>query len=170
MVELELTFLVKSLPQDFRSLENKEVYDIYIPSTVVHPVLRIRKNGNSYEITKKQPIDDGDRSEQTEQTIPLTEAEFVELSQLPGKRVRKIRYYLPWQGQMAELDVFQDDLQGLVLIDFEFKTPEEKQSFVMPDFCLADVTQDNLVAGGTLAGKRYADIKEGLEAYHYSPL
>lgn len=170
MVELELTYVAKSLPDGFENLKNKEVFDIYIPSTVAHPVLRIRKNGDAYEITKKQPIDDGDRSEQLEQTIPLTAEEFAELSQLPGKRVRKIRYYLPWQGHMAELDVFQDDLKGLVLVDFEFKTVEEKQSFVMPDFCLADVTQDDLVAGGSLAGKSYADIQAGLEGYNYSAL
>ncbi|MEK7077023.1 MAG: hypothetical protein AAB967_02220 [Patescibacteria group bacterium] len=170
MIEFERTFLAKEVPAGLGRCECKEVLDIYIPAAVEHPTLRIRKNGEKYEMTKKSPIEDGDFSRQKEHTIPLVAAEFEELSFLKGKRVRKMRYYLPYEGRVAEVDVFQDALSGLVLIDFEFASEEEKDAFVMPDFCLADVTQEKFLAGGTLAGKSYADIEDGLKRFGYSPL
>ena len=38
----------------------------------------------------------------------------------------------------------------------------------MPDFCLADVTQEEFVAGGALCGKKYPDIEQKLAAFGYS--
>ena len=45
------------------------------------------------------------------------------------------------------------------------KTEEEKNKFGMPDFCLADVTQEDFIAGGYLAGKGYVDIEKELERF-----
>ena len=59
-------------------------------------------------------------------------------------------------------------LDGLVVVDFEFGTEEEKLAFEMPDFCLVEVTQEEFIAGGMLAGKSYEDIKEKLEEFGYS--
>ena len=36
---------------------------------------------------------------------------------------------------------------------------EEKANFSPPDCCLADVTQEQFIAGGQLAGSTYAKIK-----------
>lgn len=166
-IELERTFLLKKFPVDLGTLKSMEVFDIYIPSSGPHPHLRIRKKGDKFEITKKHPVEGADSSRQSEETIPLTEEEWLELSTLQGKRVRKIRHYYPVGADMAEIDVFQDDLQGLVLADFEFKTIEEKNNFCLPDFCLAEVTQERFTAGGILAGKKYGDIEEELKKYDY---
>ena len=136
----------------------------------MHPTLRIRKNGDYYEITKKEPIDD-DPSHQKEETTTLTAEEFEELSgKLEGKRLRKIRYFYPFQGHTAEIDVFQDELNGLILVDFEFNSLEEKNSFSMPDFCLVDVTSEEFIAGGMLCGKNYEDIEEELKKFDYEKI
>lgn len=166
-IELERTFLLKKYPVELKTLKSMEVFDIYLPRVVLHPNLRVRKKGEKFEITKKHPVEGTDSSLQSEETIPLSKEEFLELSTLVGKRVRKMRYYYQAGNNMAEIDVFQDDLEGLVLIDFEFKTVEEKNDFVMPDFCLAEVTQEKFTAGGILAGKKYEDIEEGLKKYNY---
>ena len=68
----------------------------------------------------------------------------------------------------AEIDVFQGALKGLVLVDVEFETVEEKDAFEMPEFCLVEVTQEEFIAGGMLCGKSYEDIEEGLKRYNYS--
>lgn len=143
---------------------------MYIPQSLDHPVVRIRKNGETYEITKKQPVKEGDASHQDEQTITLTETEFNELMKLEGKKVSKIRYYYPYKGRIAEIDVFTGKLRGLVLVDFEFENLTEKDSFVMPEFCLADVTQETFVAGGMVCGKSYEDIEENLKKYSYKKI
>jgi len=170
MIELEKTYLAKAIPADLQSYDSKEIIDIYIPKDKEHPTLRIRKNGDKYEMTKKEPVQGNDSSRQEEQTIRLTEEEFKVLNGLDGKRVRKIRYYYNFQGQIAEIDVFQDDLAGLILVDCEFNSQEEMDKFGMPDFCLAEVTQEKFLAGGMLCGKKYQDIEEDLGKFGYKKL
>ncbi len=166
-IELERTFLLKKLPADLKTLKSMEVFDIYIPKNTPHSHLRIRKKGEKYEITKKHPVEGKDSSRLSEETISLTKEEWQELSGLQGRRVRKIRHYYPVGENMAEIDVFQDELEGLILVDFEFNNIEEMNNFTIPDFCLAEVTQEKFTAGGILAGKKYSDLEEDLNKYGY---
>ena len=170
MIELEKTYLAKSLPQGLKDCRRKEIADSYIPKESDHCVLRVRKSGDELEITKKAPTRPGDASQQEEQTIQLSQDEYNALASIPGKKVRKIRYYYDHHGKIAEFDVFQDELEGLVAVDVEFETEEEKQSFGMPDFCLADVTQEDFIAGGMISGKSYADIEGELDRFGYKKL
>lgn len=74
------------------------------------------------------------------------------------------------EGKMAEIDVFVDELKGLVLMDFEFNTVEEKSAFKMPGVALVDVTQEDFIAGGLLAGKTYNDIVLELKRFNYKQI
>ena len=169
-LELERTYLVKRLPADLASFSSKEMLDIYIPSTATHPILRIRKQGDRMEITKKHPVKDGDASTQSEETIPLSEKEYKQLCSLPGKRVAKTRYYYRQPDLDCEIDVFKEDLAGLVLVDIEFNSKKDKQDCKMPDFCLLDATQETFLAGGMLCGKSYDDIQDKLEKLGYKKI
>ncbi len=170
-IEYEKTYLLKFVPNDLIKTPYKEIVDIYIPQNTEHPKLRIRKNGNKYEICKKYPVSRADASTQHEFTIPITLAEFEELSgNLHGKRSRKNRYYYKYNNKIAEIDVFQGDLRGLILADFEFESEKEKAKFSQPEFCLADVTQAKFVAGGMIIGKKYQEIAPFLKKYSYKPL
>lgn len=168
-VELELTFLAKSLPPGLKQCKFVDLLDIYLPAQARHPVLRLRKKGEKYEITKKQPVAGSDSSEMDEHTVPLTKEEFDSLATIEGKRVHKNRYYYNWHGHAAEVDVFLDKLQGLVLVDFEFKTKQEKDAFKsrLPEFCLTEITQQEFIAGGMLCGKGYEDIEAQLNKFGY---
>ena len=168
MIELERTFLAKSLP-DLSNCKKLEIIDIYIPKEREHPNLRIRKIGDKFEMTKKSPLE-SDMSEQREFTVPLTEQEFNVLSKLDGKVMHKIRHHFIYNGRLAEIDVFQDKLKGLIIVDFEFENEEEKNNFQIPDFCLADITQEVIFAGGMIAGKSYEDIEEVLKKFGYKKL
>jgi len=168
MIELEKTYLIKELP-DLTDCEFDEMLDIHIPKSAVHPNLRIRKRGEKYVITRKKPVDN-DPSKQLEITIPLSKEEFDEMSVLEGKRSHKKRYLFDYNGRTAEIDVFLDDLAGLVLVDFEFEKEEEKNAFVMPDFCLADVTFEEFIAGGMVCGKKYSDLEADLARFNYKKI
>ncbi len=170
MIELEKTYLIKYLPSWWEKCVYKEILDIYIPKENEHSKLRIRKNGNKYEITKKELVNENDASCQKEFTIPLKEEEFNVLKTVDGKIVRKIRYMYTYEGKNAEIDIFQDELKWLILIDFEFDSIEEKDNFQMPDFCLVDVTQEDFIAGWMLCGKKYRDIEKKLEKYKYKKI
>jgi CYTH domain-containing protein len=167
MEEIELTFLAKNLPEKVFASRSSEVLDIYIPSSLEHPVLRIRKAGERHEITKKEPIAQTDSSHQLETTIPLSQKEYEELSRLEGKRIRKIRYYYNEDGVDYEIDVFKDGLEGLVLVDVEFDSKEKKEKFVAPAWCLIDVTNEDFVAGGMLCGKNYSEIENNIMALEH---
>ena len=167
MEELERTYLLKEWPSEFAKARSKEMLDIYIPATSEHAVLRIRKSGDKYEITKKQPIEGNDSSRQLETTIPLAEDEYGELSLLQGKRVQKTRFYYEEGGVNYEIDVFRGGLSGLVLVDVEFNSVKRKDTFVMPPWCLAEVTQEKFTAGGVLSGKKYGDIENELNRFGY---
>src|SRR6185436_9221926 len=105
MEELELTYLAKELPKEALVSASVEMLDIYIPASASHPVLRIRKNGDKFEITKKEPLQEGDASRLLETTIPLTAGEYAELAQLSGKRVEKTRFYYREEGTTYQIDV-----------------------------------------------------------------
>jgi len=170
MIELELTYLAKELPAQLTSCDSKEIIDLYVENGTDHANLRIRKNGNQYELTRKTPVEDGDASKQTETTIALNEAEFDSFQSIQCRKVAKTRYYFEHQGITAEFDVFAGDLHGLVVVDFEFTTESDKATFVMPEFCLADITQETFIAGGVLAGKTYQDIQAELDRFGYTAL
>ena len=170
MKEIEKTYLAKYIPEQVLKITPKKVLDIYFPSTAVHPKLRLRQKGDKYEITKKQLLNQGDASEAEESTIILNQPEFQELSQLSGKKVEKNRYEYSLNGFIFEFDVFQGDLAGLVVVEVEFISTEQKNNFMPPDFCFADVTQDEFVACGMLAGKKYSDIEDKLTKYDYQPI
>lgn len=169
MIELEKTYLLKNLPEGIENSEFKEIIDIYLPQNSEHPKIRIRKNGDKFEITKKEPINN-DASEQKEETIHLTKEEFDAFSNLNGKNIRKFRYYLTYNDLIAEIDVFKDNLKGLILVDFEFLDSERKNNFKIPNFCLADVSNEIFIAGGMICGKNYSDIEDNLNKFGYKKL
>jgi len=170
MEELELTYLAKELPKEALVSASVEMLDIYIPASASHPVLRIRKSGDKFEITKKEPLQEGDASRLLETTIPLTAGEYAELAQLPGKRVEKTRFYYREEGTTYQIDVFRGELSGLILVDVEFDSLEKKASFTPPPWVLKDVTQEEFIAGGMLCGKKYSDIESQLEKFGYTKI
>ena len=171
LIENERTFLLKFIPSDLKNYPKEEYLDIYIPKKHNHPNLRIRKRGSQYEITKKFPVRLGDASKQHEFTIPISKDEFNELEKnLQGKYLKKQRYYYKYNDIPVEIDIFKENLRGLALADFEFTSESDKIDFREPNFCLAEVTQENIIAGGRLAGKKYEQIKHILNKYDYKPL
>lgn len=166
-LEREKTYLAKSLPSGLAQAKHELIRDIYIPDTANHARLRLRQRGDTYEATKKIPVNN-DPSHQVEHTIPLTREEFETLAACSTKTLQKQRYHIDIDGYSAEIDIYEEALAGLVVIDFEFASEEEFRAFTQPDIALADVTDDEIIGGGFLAGKSYHDIAEGLSRYEYN--
>ena len=180
MLELESTYLIKNLPQDFIHdyknwtsnvlIWSKEIIDMYLPKESDHPKIRLRKNWEKYELTKKEPVNQWDASMQKEQTIILTQSEFELFASLEWKKVEKIRYFYNYNWYTAEIDIFKWELSWLIVVDFEFRTIEDKNNFEKPNFCLADITQDDFIAWWVIAWKKYSDIETILVWYNYSKI
>jgi CYTH domain-containing protein len=169
-IEYERTFLLKSLPDGLIDAESILIRDILVPETARHPHLRLRHKGDSYVITSKYPVSGGDSSKQFEHTIELGKEEFEALASCSSKGFVKRRYFIDLVGRPAEVDLYFEKLKGLAVVDFEFASEKEKDNFKVPDFVLADVTQDENLAGGMLAGKSLDDIMPKIEKYGYKKL
>lgn len=156
-IELEKTYLCPTVPNELITGEPMRMVDIYIPEDAAHPNLRLRQKGHHYEITKKTRIDN-DPARQLEETITLTKAEFDTLSATSRRRIEKLRAPLLYNGHNGELDIFVGEHKGLVLVDFEFDDEREQAAFSQPDFCSADVTTEDVIAGGIISGLKRDEL------------
>jgi CYTH domain-containing protein len=68
-----------------------------------------------------------------------------------GRSVHKTRHRLPLGDHTVELDVFHDDLHGLVLAEVEFDDDESLAAFEPPDWFGPEVTDDVSYTNASLA-------------------
>jgi lactoylglutathione lyase len=83
-------------------------------------------------------------------SIPLSPMEYEFISALPGKWISKVRHYHFHRGNVFSVDVFQDELEGLVLCEVETGSLEELMRVAVPDYAILDVTADPFFTGGNL--------------------
>ena len=159
MLENELSFLVTKLP-DLSGLPKKEIVQHYLPAKS-HP-LRLRKADQTYELTKKLPVDDS-VSRKEELTIPLTAEEFGMLVEHSVGLLTKTRYYYPLPGELtAEIDVFTGALTGLIMVEVEFADEASRAAFVPPIWFGRDVSEEFWSSNPWLAGKTIEDVRPHL--------
>ncbi len=159
MIEIEKTFLVKKIPSDLDLYEVHEIKQGYI-SEAPSP-LRIRQKDDKFEITKKLPLKEGDYSSVEEINIPLTEKEFDKLWTLAERYLEKDRYIIPIDGNLiAELDIYKGKLKGLAVVEVEFVSEEQMNSFQSLDWFGRDITQEEFSSNSFLAGKTFEKIKK----------
>ena len=88
----------------------------------------------------------------TELEWPITEQQFAAAwDQTPDRRVHKTRYRLPLPDLVIELDVFHEELSGLVLAEVEFECDESMAAFEPPPWFGAEVTDDVAYTNASLA-------------------
>ena len=63
------------------------------------------------------------------------------LGKIDGRLIKKKRYVIPLSsGLTAELDIFEGDLAPLMLVEVEFQTEDDADSFTAPGWFGEDVT------------------------------
>ena len=134
-MEIERKFLVKELPDNLDSYEQKRISQGYL---CTNPVLRIRRSNEDYFLTYKSHglI----AREEHEFGIPQEAFEHL-LRKVDGTLIDKIRYLIPLEdGHVAELDIFQGTLAPLRLVEVEFESLEDAENFVAPEWFGDDVS------------------------------
>lgn len=133
-MEIERKYLVKELPEDYRNYPKCEIEQGYL---CTNPVIRIRKENDSYYLTYKST---GFLARQ-EYNLPLTPESYEHLKKKSdGCLIKKTRYLIPYSNYTIELDLFHGTNNGLLLAEVEFASQEEATSFSPPDWFLEDVT------------------------------
>ena len=145
-VERERKFLVSRLP--LLPPAGTELRQGYVavdgPATV-----RVRDDGvGDPTLTIKA----GHGAVRTELEWSISAAEFAAAwPHTEGRRIRKTRYRVPVGEHVAEVDVFHDGLEGLVLVEVEFTSDAAMASFSPPDWFGDDVTDDESFTNASLA-------------------
>ena len=134
-MEIERKFLVKALPGNLECYEQKHISQGYL---CTNPVVRIRRSNEEYILTYKGR----GKMVREEHEFPLTAEAFEHmLPKIDGILIDKIRYLVPLaDGHTAELDIFQGVLMPLRLVEVEFASIEDANSFVAPEWFGDDVT------------------------------
>ena len=104
----------------------------------LRPVVRVRKEDNEYYLTYK-----GEGSiAKEEYNLKLNEESFYNLlKKCEGNIIEKQRYNVKLSDKLvAEVDIFKGKFKGLILIEVEFESIEEAESFVAPDWFGKDVS------------------------------
>jgi CYTH domain-containing protein len=91
-------------------------------------------------------------------TIYLSEDEFHVFARLPAARLAKTRHSIPPFG----VDVFEGELEGLILAEAEFESAAESDGLVLPAFLGREVSADERFTGGRLARASREDLRTWL--------
>lgn len=168
-IEEERRFLLRNLPDDLHpDSDFTRIIDHYVPSTrlrlrrIESPAGGIlqRKLGQKYRADHLE-------SHQTIMTnIYLDEAEYETLSNLGGYQLVKRRYRYPYAGEERSLDVFEEHLQGLVMLEIERRPGSSIVELPVPPFAIREVTGDPFFSGGRLAALPQEDFKAWLHSFY----
>src|ERR1044072_4205545 len=162
-VERERRYLLANLPEGLtRADPHLQITDNYITGTR----LRLRKvrdpRTNKWVVKFTQKFaphpEDLSRTIITNTYLNALEAEM--LSVFNSNEIRKNRYGFEFEGREFGVDMFLGDLFGLVLAGVSFETDKELDYFRKPPFAIAEVTNDPVFSGGSLAELTFAEVKK----------
>jgi CYTH domain-containing protein len=166
-VERERRYLLQDLPEGMsRADHHVQITDNYITGTR----LRLRKvrdprtNKWTVKFTQKFAPDPDDFSRTIITNIYLNALEAETLAMFDANEIRKNRYPFAYSGRQFSIDMFLGDLFGLVLAEVSFETDDELDSFSMPPFAIAEVTNHELFTGGRLCQLSFEDIRREIVA------
>lgn len=134
-MEIERKYLVKQVPENLSQYQCKKISQGYLCTS---PVVRIRRSNDDYYLTYKGK----GLLAREEYNLPLTQESYEHLSsKIDGILIEKNRYLIPLSdGLVAELDIFEGKLSDLILVEVEFESIDDANSFVAPEWFGEDVT------------------------------
>lgn len=136
-MEIERKFTIKELPENLDSYPHVTIEQAYL---CTNPVMRIRRQGDSYIFTYKG---EGLMTRE-EYNLPLNRQAFESLlPKTEGHIIKKTRYKIPLENSSLtiELDLFESP-SGLIIAEVEFPDEETANTFVPPAWFDKDVTSD----------------------------
>lgn len=150
--EIERKYLIKSIPFDLSEFQFEEILQGYISEPEDDLTVRVRKKGEKYFKTlKKKGL-----TSRLENEIEIDKNLFNELwSKTKNRRLRKTRYIIPYNDLTIELDIFKDNLDGLIIAEVEFKSLEQSSQFIPPEWFGEDVTSSPKFSNAYLAKYGY---------------
>jgi len=161
-IEREGRFLLDQFPKEANAVRVRRIVDRYIDGTRVR--LREQMEDGSptiYKLTQKIPARGREAQQGLITTIYLTADEFRVFAGLSAKRLSKTRYSVSPFG----VDVFEGELEGLLLAEAEFDSAADADALTLPSFIFKEVSADERFTGGQLARASRVDIQSWVSEY-----
>jgi CYTH domain-containing protein len=161
-IERERRFLLAQFPSNATVVRDRRITDNYIEGTT----LRLREQSYSdglttFKLTQKLPVRGSGSQQGFITSMYLTQDEFHVLAQLPARKLTKTRFSVPPFG----IDVFDGQLQGLILAESEFDSAAAADVLTVPSFVAGEVSADDRFTGGQLVRASRQDIQSWLLDY-----
>jgi adenylate cyclase len=145
-MEVERKFLVSD-PPGLDGTEADEIEQGYL-ATGSDGEVRLRRKGDRHLLTAKR----GAGLSRDEAEVELDRETFKRLWPLTeGRRLHKTRHVIPHGDLKLEVDVYEGDLEGLVVAEVEFGSEDEAHRFEPPKWIGEEVTGDERYLNETLA-------------------
>jgi adenylate cyclase len=145
-MEVERKFRLQQ-PPDLSSSESDPIEQGYL-AVGADGEVRLRRKGEKTLLTAKR----GAGLSRGEAEVEISAEQFEALWPLTeGRRLRKRRHVLPHDGLEIEVDVYQGELEGLIVAEIEFDSEEQARGFEPPDWLGDDVTGDERFLNENLA-------------------
>lgn len=147
--EIERKFLVKSLPDNLKRARHFIIDQGYLATEPAGRQVRLRKSGKATSLTFKV----GRGSHREEREIKMSPKQFATLwPGTAGRRLRKVRYEIPWKHVLIEVDIYRGRHAGLVVAEVEFPDTASCRRFEPPWWFGREVTGE----------KRYSNVRLAL--------
>ena len=146
--EIERKFLVKWRPENLKQWRSVVIDQGYLATESVGRQVRLRKAGNTRSLTFKV----GRSSHREEREVKLSPKQFATLwPGTAGRRLRKVRYEIPWEGLLIEVDIYRGRHAGLVVAEVEFPDTASCRRFQAPWWFGDEVTGEKEYSNVRLA-------------------
>lgn len=144
--EIERKFLVKRLPEKLNRSRRCPIAQGYLAAEPGGRHVRLRKKDKTASLTFKV----GRGAHREEREIKLSAKQFAMLwPATVGRRLRKLRYEIPWRNLLIEIDIYRGRHSGLVVAEVEFPDRATCRKFKPPSWFGREVTGE----------KRYSNVR-----------
>jgi len=144
-MEIERKFLTKHIPFDITAYPYKQISQAYISFS---PTIRIRQSDEAYILTVKGK----GHLAREEFELLLTKEDYDSLFlKTEGTPVVKKRYLVPVEEYTAEVDIYEEELEGLMTTEVEFPSLEAAEAFVAPEWFGRDVSEEKAYKNTSLS-------------------
>ncbi len=158
--------MLPAIPAGIDEASGRRIHDRYVIGTR----LRLRRvdplagGAPQYKLGQKDTPDPTALWRMRHTSIYLSRAEYDVLAALPAHLLDKRRYTLELGGVRYGIDVFDGRLSGLVLAEVGADSEDELARYAVPEFAVAEVSDDRRFTGGALAAASDAEA-EAIAAY-----